>query len=93
MHFDIYIQTKIQKANAYGFTLARAEISLITKDYKKRVLASNVLHLIGQSSQGYAIAKQNLVKRLNDLITKKGNCKGVASRYLVIIYFLGIYLQ
>ncbi|WP_457750401.1 LPP20 family lipoprotein [Sulfurimonas sp.] len=75
MHFTIYIHVKIQKANAYGFTLARSEISFITKDYKGEVLASNVVHITGQSSQGYAIAKQNLVKRLNHLIQKEGISK------------------
>jgi hypothetical protein len=75
MHYDIYINAKIQKANAYGFTLARSEITFITKNYNAKVIASNVLHLTGQSSQGYAIAKQNLVKRLNDLIQKEGISK------------------
>jgi len=75
MHYNVYINAKIQKANAYGFTLARSEISFVTKDYQKRVLASNVIHVTGQSSQGYAIAKQNLVKRLNDLIQKEGVLK------------------
>ena len=75
MHYDIYVNAKIQKANAYGFTLARSEITFITKNYNAKVIASNVLHLTGQSSQGYAIAKQNLVKRLNDLIQKEGISK------------------
>lgn len=75
MHFDIYINAKIQKANAYGFSLARSEISFVTKDYKGEILASNVIHVTGQSSQGYAIAKQNLVKRLKKLIEKEGILK------------------
>ncbi len=75
MHFDIYIKVKIQKANAYGFSLARSEISFVIKDYKGEVLASNVIHLTGQSSQGYAIAKQNLVKRLKKRIQKEGISK------------------
>ena len=75
MHFNIYIKAKIKKANAYGFTLARSEVSFTTKDYANRVLASNVVHIVGQSSQGYAIAKQNLVKRLNALVKKEGIAK------------------
>lgn len=75
MHYVVYINAKIQKTNAYGFSLARSEISFVTKDYKGEVLASNVIHLTGQSSQGYAIAKQNLVKKLNDLIQKEGISK------------------
>ena len=75
MHFDIYIKAKIQKANAYGFTLARSELTFITKDYKGEIIASNVLHVIGQSSQGYAIAKQDLVKRVKKMIQKEGISK------------------
>jgi len=75
MHYDIFINARIQKANAYGFALARSEITCITKNYKGNVIASNVLHVTGQSSQGYAIAKQDLVKRLNDLIKKEGIAK------------------
>jgi len=75
MHYDIYINAKIKKANAYGFFLVRSEISFITKNYKGEVLASNVIHVTGQSSQSYAIAKQNLVKRFNDLIRKEGISK------------------
>lgn len=75
MHYDVYVNAKIRKANAYGFTLARSEITFITKNYKGQVVASNVLHVTGQSSQGYAIAKQNLVKRMNELIKKEGIAK------------------
>ncbi len=75
MHYDVHVNAKIQKANAYGFTLARSEITFTTKNYKGQVVASNVLHVTGQSSQGYAVAKQNLVKRLNDLIEKEGISK------------------
>ena len=75
MHYIVIINAKIQKATAYGFSLARSEIFLVTKDYKGEVLGSNVLHVTGQSSQGYAIAKQNLVKKLDDLIRKEGVSK------------------
>ena len=75
MHYVVHINAKIQEATAYGFSLARSEIFLVTKDYKGEVLGSNVLHVTGQSSQGYAVAKQNLVKKLNDLIHKEGILK------------------
>ena len=75
MHFDIYINAKIQKANAYGFTLARSELTLITKDHQGQIIASNVLHVTGQSSQGYEIAKQDLVKKVKNLIKKEGIAK------------------
>ncbi len=75
MHYTVFIRAKLQKANAYGFTLARSEISFVTKNYRGEVLGANVIHVTGQSSQGYAIAKQNLVKKLNNLIRKEGIAK------------------
>jgi len=75
MHYDVHVNVKIQKANAYGFALVRSEIIFTTKNYKGQVVASNVLHVTGQSSQGFALAKQNLVKRVNELIEKEGISK------------------
>lgn len=75
MHFKIHINSKIVKANSYGFTLARSEISIVTKDYKGSVVGSNAINLVGQSSQGYAIAKQNVSYRLNAKIQKEGIAK------------------
>ncbi len=71
-HFTIFVNATIQKANAYGFTLARAEIKVITKDYRGNIIGSNVLNITGQSSQGYAIAKQSIIIKLNALIQKEG---------------------
>ena len=71
-HFNIYINAKVEKANAYGFTLARSEIHIVTKDYRGVTLGSNILNIVGQSSQGYAIAKQSAVVKLNALVKKEG---------------------
>jgi len=75
MHFHVYIKANIQKATAYGFSLARANISITTKDSQSTTVATNSINLVGQSSQGYEIAKQDLVKKLNELIQKQGIAK------------------
>ena len=74
-HFRVYLHADIKRATAYGFTLARANISIKTKDAKGNIIAENSLNLVGQSSQGYSIAKQDLVKKLNKLIKKEGIAK------------------
>ena len=71
---DLRVELKatIQKANAYGFTLARSEIAFVTKDSRGNVVATNRINLTGQSSQGYEVAKQNLAFALDTLIEKEG---------------------
>jgi len=71
-HFNIYVSNSIEKAQAYGFLLARSEITIKTKDYKGVIVGSNTLQIIGQSSQNFAIAKQNVAFRLNVLIEEEG---------------------
>jgi len=72
MHFHVHIQANIQEANSYGFTLARSELKMTTKDTHGVSVGANRLSLIGQSSQGYEVAKQNLAFRLSELIQKEG---------------------
>ena len=72
MHYKVIVKTTVTKANAYGFTLARAELHIVTQNFKGVNIASNVLHLVGQSSQGYDVARQDLVRQLNDKIQKDG---------------------
>ena len=71
-HFSVFLNAKIVKVKAYGFSIARMEISFTTKDYKNRVIATNLIHIDGQSSQGYSVALQDLVKKLNAEIEKEG---------------------
>uniref|UniRef100_UPI00261063DB hypothetical protein n=1 Tax=Sulfurimonas sp. TaxID=2022749 RepID=UPI00261063DB len=71
-HFSVFIKAKIVKVKAYGFSIARMEISFTTKDYKNRVIATNLIHIDGQSSQDYSVALQDLVKKLNAEIEKEG---------------------
>jgi hypothetical protein len=72
LHFTVFIKAQIKKAQAYGFSIARSEITLSTYDFKKNIVATNVLHLDGQSSQGYSIALQDLSKKFDSLIMKEG---------------------
>ncbi len=74
-HFTVFVHADIKRASAYGFSLARANITIKTKDIHANVIAENSLNLVGQSSQGYSIAKQDLVKKLNKLIEKEGIAK------------------
>ncbi len=71
-HFTIFINSKIQKANAYGFTLAKSAIDITIKDYKGIIIGSNKLNITGQSTSGYANAKENVAFKLNTLIKKDG---------------------
>lgn len=71
-HFRVFVRAKINRASAYGFDIARSEISFVTKDYKNRAVATNVVHIDGQSSQGYKIALQDIVKKLNLMVEKEG---------------------
>jgi len=72
MHFTTQIVANIQRADAYGFTLARSEIEFVTKDNQGRVIGSNRVNIIGQSSQGFEVAKQDLALRLDELLQKEG---------------------
>ena len=71
-NFIIKINARIEEADAYGFTLARAAISITVQDYRGNVIGSNKFNLIGQSTQGFAIAKENIAIKLNQLIHKEG---------------------
>ncbi len=71
-NFIIKIGSKIEEANAYGFTLARSAISIRVEDYKGNIIGSNKLNITGQSTQGFAIAKENVAIKLSALIKKEG---------------------
>jgi len=74
-HFNIHINSHINKANAYGFTLARSGIDITIKDYRGSVIGSNKLSIVGQSTSGFAQAKENVAYKLNDMIKKDGISK------------------
>jgi len=71
-HFIIKIEAQIVPANAYGFTIARAQINVTTYDKNKNIIGANLLHITGQSSQGYSVALQDLSKKLGLQIEKEG---------------------
>jgi len=74
-HFNIMIKSNIQRANSYGFTLARSAISITIKDSTESIIGSNKLNITGQSSQGFGVAKENVAIKLNALIEKEGISK------------------
>jgi len=75
MHYTISINAKIVKTEAYGFTLARSEVTFTTKNSKGVVVGTHKVNITGQSSQGYSIAKQNLSIKLTQLIQKESIAK------------------
>jgi len=74
-HFQIRIVSSTSQAASYGFTLARSAISITVKDNESAVIGSNKLNLTGQSTQGYAIAKENVAVKLNAKILETGIVK------------------
>jgi hypothetical protein len=71
-HLRILIDAKIEKAESMGFDLARTAVSLTTQDHLGTTVGSNKLNITGQSTQGYAIAKENVAVKLKHLIDKEG---------------------
>jgi len=71
-HFKISVKSNTQKASSYGFTLARCAIEISVQDYKGSVVASNKLNIVGQSTQGYEVAKESVAVKLDDMIRKEG---------------------
>ncbi|MEA1919837.1 MAG: LPP20 family lipoprotein [Campylobacterota bacterium] len=71
-HFRISLNSHVEKAKAYGFTLARSAIAINVKDYKGMIIGSNKLNIIGQSTQGYEIAKENVAIKFNNMVEKEG---------------------
>lgn len=71
-HFRVVVKSSIQKASSYGFTLARSAIEISVKDSKGSVVASNKLNIVGQSTQGYDVAKESVAVKLDEMIKKDG---------------------
>jgi hypothetical protein len=71
-HFDVVVEAEITQAKAYGFTIARANVTVVTKDSSGAVVGSNSFSLIGRSAQGFAVAKQELSKELSKKIEAEG---------------------
>jgi hypothetical protein len=71
-HFIIVVNSSVEKAQAYGFTLARTAIAINVKDHKGTIIGSNKLNIIGQSTQGYGIAQENVAIKFNTMIEDEG---------------------
>jgi hypothetical protein len=71
-HFTIFISSKIEQASSYGFSLARSAIEITIKDYNGAIIGSNKLNITGQSTQGYAIAKESIAIKFNEMVKKEG---------------------
>lgn len=71
-HFRVNVKSNSQKSSSYGFTLARCAIEISVQDYKGSVVASNKLNIVGQSTQGYEVAKENVAIKLDEMIKKEG---------------------
>ena len=74
-HFTIYISSKAQNASSYGFNLVRSAIAITIKDNDGAIIGSNKLNITGQSTQGYAVAKENVAAKLNAMVEKEGIAK------------------
>ena len=74
-YFNITIVSSIEKANAYGFALARSAIAITVKDYQNNIIGSNKINITGQSTQGYKIAKENVAQKLGKRIDNEGISK------------------
>ena len=74
-HFIIHLNAHINKAHSYGFTLARSSIDISIKDYRGSVIGSNKLSIVGQSTSGFAQARENVAYKLNEMIKKDGISK------------------
>ena len=74
-HFNIHLNSKINKASSYGFSLARSSIDVSIKDYKGTTIGSNKLNIVGQSTSGFSQARENVAYKLNEMINKEGISK------------------
>jgi len=67
-HLVIKIKSDTEKADAMGFILARSSIRITVEAQDGSVIGGNKLNITGQSSQNYAIAKENIAIQLNNQI-------------------------
>ncbi len=66
------VDTHENRATSMGLYLARADIVIQTLDATASIVASRTLHLVGQSSQEYAIAQTNVAVKLKKTIQHEG---------------------
>jgi len=71
-HLDIILKATVEEVKSMGFDLARTAISIKVQDHTKTVLGSNKLNITGQSTQGYAVARENVAIKLKRLVDEQG---------------------
>lgn len=72
-HFIVSIDSDVeQKDSSFGFALARFAIDISVKDHKGSIVASNKLNIVGYSTQGYDVAKEDVAIKLDEMIKKEG---------------------
>ena len=70
--FYVKLHADIKKARSYGFFLARSSITITTRDKNGNIAGSGKLNITGQSTQGYAIAVENIAVKLQKRLQKEG---------------------
>ncbi len=71
-HLRINIVANVETVHSMGFDLARTAITLTTQDHTGTTVGSNKLNITGQSTQGYAVARENVAVKLDRLVEKEG---------------------
>jgi len=71
-HLRIQVNASVETVKSMGFDLARTAINLSTQAPDGTTIGSNAFNITGQSTQGYAVAKENVAIKLNALIKKEG---------------------
>ncbi len=72
-HFIVRIDVDVeQKDSSFGFALARFAIDISVKDHKGSIVASNKLNIVGYSTQGYEVAKEDVAIKLDEMIKNEG---------------------
>lgn len=68
----VRIATRENRAMSMGLYLARTAIAIETHDTQGNIQASRTLHIVGQASQGYAVAESNVAIKLKKTIQREG---------------------
>jgi len=71
-HLSIYLHATIEEVKSMGFELARAAVVITVKDHSGATVGSNKLNITGQSTQGMAVARENIAVKLKQQVNKEG---------------------
>jgi len=70
--FHLFIESGTTYAKSYGFHIARTALTITTKDNYGVTLGSTKHNLVGQSTQGFEVAKENVAMKFQKKIKKDG---------------------